>query len=113
MAIKINASDFNDAIQWWEEKRLIYNGITLLGGILVVFLRSEVPNGISYYNNFWIILFLLFGANIFYTIGWAFEALLNYYCNVSFFNNSIRKLFFFFGTVFSFIWMFVLASGVR
>ncbi|WP_114904989.1 hypothetical protein [Kordia sp. SMS9] len=76
-------------------------------------MRSDVPNGISPYENYSILLFWLFGANIFYTFGWALEALLNYYFKVPFWKNDTRRIFFVLGTVFSFVWMFLLTSQIR
>nr|WP_321225515.1 hypothetical protein [uncultured Psychroserpens sp.] len=104
-------NNFSTAIKWWERKRLIYNIITLIGGLLVIFIRGDVPNGISPYSDFTIILFWLFGANIFYTCGWAFEALLNYYFKTSFFGNNIRNALFVLGAVFSFMWMFFFSKS--
>ena len=71
-----------------------------------------MPNGISSYEEFGIILFWLFGANIFFTGGWVFEALLNYYFKASFFKKTTRQLLFILGTIFSVIWMFMLASEI-
>mgnify|MGYP005870232821 CR=1 FL=1 len=105
-------SEFRSSIKWWEKKRLIYNIFTLLGGLICVFLRSGVPNGVSSYQNFLIIFFWLFGANIFYTFGWSFEFLLNHYFKTNFWNNNVRKLIFILGTIFSFLWMFILTSQV-
>jgi len=76
-------------------------------------MRSDVPNGISPYNDYIIILFWLFGANIFYTFGWALEFLLNYYLKLSFWKHDTRRIFFVLGTIFSFIWMFLLTSGIN
>lgn len=104
---------FNSAIKWWERKRVFYNVVTFLGGLIVIFLRGEVPNGISSYTDFGIIFFWLFGANIFYTCGWAFEAMLNYYFKIPFWNNNVRRVLFFLGLVFSFIWMFLLTREIN
>jgi len=87
--------------------------MTLLGGTGVVIGRSEIPNGISSYHDFAIILFWLFGANILYASGWAFEALLNYYFKLSFFSRTKRQVLFVIGTIFSFLWMFHLTSQIN
>jgi len=86
----------------------MYTIITILGGLLVVFVRSELPNGLSPFSNYAIILFYVFGANIFYTCGWGLEALLNYYFKIPFWGTKTRQTFFVLGTLFSFVWMFLL-----
>ncbi len=100
------------SIRWWERKRLLYNVFPLLGGLLVPFLRSDVPNGISTLSPFLIILFFLFGANIFYTLGWATELLLQYYFKIPLWGNGIRRILFVLGTLFSFLWMFILIREI-
>ncbi|WGD33934.1 hypothetical protein [Olleya sp. YS] len=104
---------FNSAIKWWERKRLWYNLITLVGGLLVVLLRGDVPNGISSYSDFYMILFWLFGANIFFTCGWGIEALSVYYLKTKYFGNGLRTLLFVLGSVFSFFWMFILTRSIQ
>ena len=106
-------NDFNTAITWWERKRLVYNIITLFGALLVIFGRGEVPNGISSYKDFVIVFYWLFGANVFYTFGWGFEAILNYYFKTPFFGKTTRTLCFFLGAFFSLVWMFILASQIN
>ena len=105
-------NDFNSAIKWWERKRLWYNLVTLAGGLLVVLVRSELPNGISPYSEFYLIFFWLFGANIFYTFGWAIEAIFAYYLRTPYFGKDLRLLLFICGTIFSFIWMFILTRSL-
>lgn len=101
-----------ESVQWWEKKRLVYNVTTALSGLLVFFLRSNVPNGLSQHDFYSIhpYLFLgimLFGANIFYCCSWGLEVLLNHYLKLPFFSKSLRLLFFIGGSLFSFCWMFI------
>ncbi len=100
------------SIRWWERKRLLYNAFPLLGGLFVPLLRSGVPNGISTLSPFLIILFFLFGANIFYTLGWASEVLLNYYFKLPFWGKGLRRVLFVSGSLFSFYWMFILIREI-
>ncbi len=72
-------SDLIETIKWWEKKRLIYTIITALGGLFVILIKDEVPNSYSSTADFGAFLILLFGANIFYTMSWSSELLLNYY----------------------------------
>lgn len=109
---KLKEDDTNEislSVRWWEKKRIIYNLIALTGGLLVYFLRSEVPNGISPFDNYFVIVFWLFGANIFYTCGWGSEILLNYYFKIRFWSDRFRMTCFILGSLFSFCWMFLLA----
>ena len=96
-----------EAVRWWEKKRILYSVIALSGGLLVMFGRSELPNGVSTYSAFFILGFLLFGANIFYTCGWGAEILLNYYFKTPYWGNVTRKTIFVLGSIFSFFWMFL------
>jgi len=106
----VDTSEIHRAVKWWEKKRILYNVITLVGGLLVLLLRSEVPNGISSLSNYIIIGYWLFGANIFYTCGWGLEILLNYYFKFRFWRDGIRLILFVLGSSFSFCWMFFLAK---
>ena len=102
--------DFKTALDWWEKKRLKYNLILISFTILMILLRSEVPNGIRSYQDYIIVFFWIFGANIFYTIGWALEVLLNYYFKFNFFKTNTRRAFFILGSIFSVAWVYVLLS---
>jgi len=108
MEIDNTYPDFNTAIRWWERKRWIYNIITIFGGLTVLLVRGEVPNGLSPYDDYTIVLFYVLGANICYTFSWAFEAFLNYYFKISFWNRGTRQVFFVLGSILSFYWMSVL-----
>ena len=100
-----------ESVRLWEKKRLLYNLITLFGGLLGFFLRSDVPNGLSH-NEFYQIhpyLFLgvmLLGANIFYCCGWGLEVLLNHYFKFHSFSKRLRMFLYTIGSLFSFGWMF-------
>ena len=107
-----NANDIQTSIKWWEKKRLTYNVISLLGGILVHFLRNAVPNGIGNYNFTEDILFWLVICNLFYCGGWCLEILLNYYFKFRFFNNKFRLLLFVIGCLLSFFCMFIMVLSL-
>lgn len=108
----VRENNFEKTLTCWESKRLIYNIVTLSGGLIAMFLRGDVPNGIRSYEGFIMMFFWLFGANIFYTFGWVLEVLSKYYFKSSFFKNRTRQIFFVLGTIFSFLWMFMLSSEV-
>jgi hypothetical protein len=103
-----NTKEIQTSIKWWETKRLLYNLVTLAGGLLVLLIRSGVPNGIGTYNPVGDLLFWLFVSNIFYTCGWGLEILLNYYLKIRFFKNAIRTVLFTIGCIFSFCLMFIM-----
>lgn len=66
-------------IRWWEGRRLLYNGILLVFGlVLIVFNRwgfSQLT------TEEWVLGLgaLALGANLAYLLGWGFELLLAYY----------------------------------
>jgi hypothetical protein len=100
-----------ESVRWWEKKRLVYNLITLFGGLLVFVLRSGVPNGLSpnefYHMHPYLFLgVMLLGANIFYCFGWGSEVLLNHYFKLTFFSKGLRMFLYIGGSLFSFGWMF-------
>lgn len=101
------ASEVYKTIRWWERKRLLYNAFPLIGGLLVPLLRSEVPNGVSNLSEFLVLPIFIFGANLFYTFGWASEVLLNYYFKLPSWGKGLRRVLFVLGCLFSFYWMFV------
>lgn len=100
--------DLFEAVKWWEKKRLIYNLTALAGGLLVVLLRSMVMEGDISVDTFLNLAVWLFGANIFYTGGWAIEVLLHYYFKVRFWPVGVRWGAFVLGSLFSVAWMFML-----
>lgn len=106
-----SSNNISNAIKWWERKRLMYTLITLSGGLLVLLIRSGVPNGVGPISPIGELIFWIVVANIFYTCGWGFEVLFNYYFKFNF-GNPIRLSLFIVGTVFSFISMFYMASGL-
>ena len=101
------SNEIQTSVKWWERKRFIYNVIALVGGLLVLLIRSAVPNGIGLNNPFFDMVFWLFIANIFYTCGWGSEILLNYYFKLPFFGNKIRLVLFIIGCIISFSFMFL------
>jgi hypothetical protein len=104
-----------EAVQWWETpiKRFLYNLVTIIGGGLVLIIRSEMlykgfSNSMYPMNPYVTLLFLVFGANFFYCAGWVLEILLDHYFKIKCISSIIRWLLFLGGSVFSFIWMFLL-----
>ena len=95
------------SIKWWKKKRLIYNSVTLSGGLLVLLIRSGVPNGIGSYNPIDDLLFWLCVSNVFYSCGWGLEILLNYYLK-----NTTRTILFAIGCIFSFCCMFIMTRNL-
>lgn len=105
-------NNYKQSIHFWESKRMLYNLITISGGGCVIFLRGFIPNGISSYCHFSILFYWLFGANIIYTFGWVLEMLLNYYFKIKFWGTKIRLTLFILGSIFSFIWIFLLTREI-
>ena len=107
-----SSNEISNAIKWWERKRVIYTLITLAGGLLVLLIRSGVPNGIGPNNPLGDLIFWLVVTNIFYTCGWGSEILFNYYFKFNFYGNKIRLTLFIIGSVISFCSMFYMARGL-
>jgi len=108
----LSNNDFNYAIKWWERKRIWYNFIALIGGLIGLIGKGDVPNGISPHDESYLILFWLFGANIFYSGGWGIEALSVYHFKTKYFGNEFRLALFILGSLLSFVWMFLLSRPI-
>lgn len=109
----IKTETANDAIRYWEKKRLRYNLIALMGGLLVLVVRLELPNNTNSIKQLGALCFFLFGANIFYTGGWAAEQLMRYYFKTNAWSHQLRRSLFVLGSLFSAFWMFLLMSQLR
>ena len=76
------------AIKWWEKKRIAFNLIILLGGIIGIIIGVE--NGLGNYStilsvDFIEVILWAIIANVIYSMGFFAEALDNYY-----FKNKLR-----------------------
>ena len=89
-----------EPLNWWESKRLIYNLALLAGAFLAHLILSTGSQEFSYATLIW----WLFGANVFYTMSWAFEILFNKIFKTYPFNKTTRKIIFIIGTLFSLWW---------
>jgi hypothetical protein len=89
-----------EPLNWWESKRLIYN-LALLGGAFLAYLIISTS---SRELSFMSLLVWLFGANVFYTMSWAFELLFYKFFKRYPFNKASRKVIFVLGTLFSIWW---------
>lgn len=83
--LTFSRTEFKLMLAWWEKKRLVYNGIMLLSGILLLVIVHSVfplkgehgnhsPFGLVFYAAW--ALFYAFFANVFFTAGYLFEALI-------------------------------------
>ena len=80
------------AIKWWEKKRIAFNLIILLGGIIGIIIGVE--NGLGNYStlsniDFLEVILWAIIANIIYSMGFFAEALDNYYFKDKF-KNMLR-----------------------
>lgn len=85
---------------WWEKKRLLYNILTGLAGLIIV-----LSFGIYSFGLFDLFGILLWGfvANVFYCIGFVIEPILKYYLKRDIDFSEKRPVLFWIGTVFSII----------
>ena len=60
-------------ILWWELRRILYNIILLLSGILGILCLTLVVNGAGDFISGLTIIGFVFTANFFYTFGWIVE----------------------------------------
>jgi len=89
-----------EPLNWWESKRLIYN----LGLLFGAFLAYLIVSTSSREFTFLILITWLLGANIFYTMSWAFELIFYKLFKIYPFSKTWRKIIFIFGTLFSILW---------
>lgn len=97
-----------EMVQWWEKRRLLYNFIVGVVGLVAVFM---VLNQNSYIAFSEILLFAIlpygFAANVFYLFGWVTELLIRYYFKITL-SPSVRQVLFWIGTCISIV-PFILA----
>lgn len=92
-----------DRIQWWEKRRLLYNLIVGLVGLLAVIIIMNQRNLGSFGDMLWFtaVPYALF-ANVAYLAGWVLEILVLYYFKIAL-NLSSRRTLFWLGTVISIV----------
>ena len=64
-----------DIIRWWERRRVFYNGVMLVAGLITVML-AILLHEITFadtINTLPPILIFAFSANLFFTLGWIVE----------------------------------------
>ncbi|MCB9222852.1 MAG: hypothetical protein R2780_10935 [Crocinitomicaceae bacterium] len=83
--------------QWWEKKRIIYNLILGLAGLISMLMISP---GFTGFELFGIVMWGLF-ANLCYSIGFLIEMANLYYLKGRYDLSSVRMAFFLFGTGFA------------
>ena len=88
-------------IKWWESKRLIFNILVGISGIIAIYNASQLDN--FYWSSqdtcktiIWVI-----GANILYSCGLIIEIFNWYYFNEKFKLKNIRRVLFIMGLLFS------------
>jgi len=89
-----------EPLNWWESKRLIYNLAVLLGAFMAYLIISTSSRELLFVD----VIIWLFGANVFYTMSWAFEMLFNKLFKTYPLNKVTRKVIFVLGTIFSIWW---------
>lgn len=89
-----------DPINWWEKKRLIYNAALILA-FIIIYMKH---NNSSLQLDLMDAMIWLIGANLFYTLSWAFEVLYIRKFNKALLNNTTRYAVFIIGTLFSMWW---------
>ena len=89
-----------EPLNWWESKRLIYNLALLVGAFLAYLIISTSSREFSFVA----LIIWIFGANVFYTMSWAFELLFYNFSKKYPFNDTSRKIIIVIGTLFSIWW---------
>lgn len=103
---KSEASIVKDMIVWWEKKRLIYNiliiGLSLF--LMIDFWDHPMRSIIGTRQIVWNAFVFIFGANLFYTLGWGLGVVSHYIFKTKGLNNTSRWILFVLGTLFSIVW---------
>lgn len=98
-------SRYRKLILWWEHKRLYYNAILFITLVLILIEHVILGGKIEMIKDLGYGLYFLFGANIFYTLGWL--------VGIPFVNNDRkghpntvgRWILLVLGTLFSIFWI--------
>lgn len=105
-----------EMVQWWENKRIVYNAILILFTGLILYSLWDytgptLTKSEAIFQAVWIVIF----GNIAYTIGWAGGILRHHYFQSYALPNSGRWILFGLGSLFSIIiinFHFVIALDV-
>jgi len=90
-----------NSITWWESNRLIYNCIVIFCEVIMMGLLWEGTKRFGVGSSiFWSVLYTL-AANVFYSMGWGTEILVEYYFKESQWIEKYRKGLFLLGIIFS------------
>ncbi|CAA6799067.1 MAG: Unknown protein [uncultured Aureispira sp.] len=90
-----------DLIQWWEKRRVLYNIIVGLTGLLAL-LKITGGGADAHFYDILLFVALPYGlfANIAYLTGWVMDLLLRYYFKITI-TLSVRRILFWSGTALS------------
>jgi len=97
-------------IHWWEKKRIYYNLLMLASITLVVCDLWSRVNAVGIATTIGYAIYFLFGANLFYTLGWASGLFLHFIYRDYVWNHVGRWSLFILGTLFSIFWMLIIFS---
>lgn len=103
---RFSAEEIHSLIEWWEGKRILFNWFVLFGVLLGFLFKGDLPLGVGKIQGWIHLLFLVFGANLFYCLGLGVELCLNYYFSSGFLNAFLRGTLFLIGSGFSTLCMF-------
>jgi hypothetical protein len=70
-----NHKSNKDVIRWWEQRRIFYNAVMLVAGLITIML-AILLNEIAFadlVNALPPVLIFALSANLFYTLGWMIE----------------------------------------
>ena len=89
------------SVKWWEGRRFLYNLIIIFCEIIMMFLfwKSTQKFGIGK-SIFWSVLYTI-AANVFFSMGWGIEILVEYYFKESQWIEKYRDAFLVMGILFS------------
>ncbi len=95
-----------EMILWWEKRRLLYNAFLIIPATLLIIHFWNYPMRTIIGGDHIIldVVLLIFGANVFYTLGWGFGVVNYYLFKSSGLSDWIRWSFFVLGTLFSLLW---------
>jgi len=91
-----------EIVHWWEQKRILYNGLLLVLEILVIISYWEATMNYGINVVIFDILLTNFISNAFYTAGWVLDIFSIYYFKVTL-PKPFRKILFVFGTLFTLV----------
>lgn len=103
------SKDLRSALIWWEKKRILYNLLVGLFGVVGLLWSPHYDlYGFQISDIYWILIWAL-GANVFYSMGFMVEALAEHYFKGRFSLVKWRWLLWTVGVIFSIGWTIVSA----